>query len=185
MTPMLGIMASQISGHLASGAYASIATATVGSGGASSITFSSIPSTYTDLQIRAMAQGGASAAAINVNFNADTTSTAYWHLLYGTGATAAAYTISTAYIQATTLSSTANTNMFNAGVIDILDYANTNKNKTLRGLSGYDANGSGTVALYSGQWINTAAITSIVLTVNNGTNFSQYSHFALYGIKGA
>ena len=178
----LGLIGSVYSAS--TGAYDSIATVTVGSGGASTVTFSSIPATYTHLQIRTMAQGGASAAAINVNFNADTTSTAYWHLLYGNGAMAAAYTVSTAYIQATALSSTANTNIFNAGVIDILDYANTNKNKTLRGLSGYDANGSGTVALYSGQWINTAAITSIVLTANNGTNFSQYSHFALYGIKG-
>ena len=72
---------------------------------------------------------------------------------------------------------------FTAGVIDILDYANTNKYKTLRTLNGGDANGSGNIQIESGSWRNTAAITSITLT-HNGSGFTQYSSFALYGIKG-
>jgi hypothetical protein len=51
MTPILGIMASQISGHLETGAYESISTVTVGGGGSATITFSSIPGTYTHLQV--------------------------------------------------------------------------------------------------------------------------------------
>jgi hypothetical protein len=51
-------------------------------------------------------------------------------------------------------------------------------------LTGYDANGSGKVSLYSGLWRSTSAIDSVVLVQNAG-NFAQNSQFALYGIKGA
>ena len=75
MAPILGIYASQISGHLfaPSGAYDSIATTTVGAGGASSITFSSIPSTYTHLQVRITAKGNRGIVIENayLTFNGD------------------------------------------------------------------------------------------------------------------
>jgi len=74
--------------------------------------------------------------------------------------------------------------VFAAYVIDILDYANTNKYKTSRNLAGYDNNSGGRVSLNSGNWRNTNAITSITLTCRSD-NFQQYSQFALYGIKGA
>jgi predicted patatin/cPLA2 family phospholipase len=73
---------------------------------------------------------------------------------------------------------------FGAGVIDILDYADTNKFKTTRTLNGVSSNASSAIDyifLVSGLWRSTSAITSITLT---GNNFAQYSHFALYGIKG-
>ena len=75
-------------------------------------------------------------------------------------------------------------NMFGSGVIDILDYANTNKYKTVRTLSGDDKNGSGYVVFGSGLWQNTNAVSTITLTNHGATNFQQYSSFALYGIKG-
>jgi hypothetical protein len=68
-------------------------------------------------------------------------------------------------------------------ICDVLDYANTNKFKTLRSLTGNDRNGSGSIWLDSGLWRSTSAITSIKFTT--GTAFAQYSQFALYGIKGA
>jgi hypothetical protein len=74
------------------------------------------------------------------------------------------------------------TNMFGAGVIDILDYANTNKYKTSRLLGGEDLNGSGRVYLMSSNWQKTTAITQIDLSFETG-NCMQYSQFALYGIK--
>ena len=74
---------------------------------------------------------------------------------------------------------------FGAVVIDILDYANTNKYKTIRSLSGTDYNNtSGAVGLFSGSWRNTNAITTIKITASSA-NLAQYSQFALYGIKGA
>jgi predicted patatin/cPLA2 family phospholipase len=75
-------------------------------------------------------------------------------------------------------------NIFGAGVIDILDYANTNKYKTVRALSGHDNNGSGYVNFESGLWMSTSAITSIKL-FTAGNVYAQYTQFALYGIKGA
>jgi len=73
-------------------------------------------------------------------------------------------------------------------VIDILDYQNTSKNKTIRGLSGQDGNASGTatnwrIQLSSGAWYNSSAVTSITIFVPTWT-LGQYSSFALYGIKG-
>lgn len=70
-----------------------------------------------------------------------------------------------------------------AVVVDILDYANTNKNKTIRVLAGVDNNGSGEVALNSGLWPSTSALNTIKILTTSG-NLNQYSSFALYGIKG-
>jgi hypothetical protein len=66
-----------------------------------------------------------------------------------------------------------------------LDYANTNKYKTTRSIGGNDNNGSGFVSLISGLWLSTSAISNIEIIPLNGTLWTQYSHFALYGIKGA
>jgi hypothetical protein len=71
------------------------------------------------------------------------------------------------------------------GIVDILDYANTSKNKTFRILSGMDNNGSGEIDFNSGLWANTAAITNIRIFSESGANWSTTSSFALYGIKGA
>ena len=70
-------------------------------------------------------------------------------------------------------------------IFDILDYTNTNKNTTTRALTGNETNGTAGQAILfsSGNWRNTAAITSILIYPSSG-NFSQYSSFALYGIKG-
>jgi hypothetical protein len=80
------------------------------------------------------------------------------------------------------------TTYYSASIIDILDYANTNKYKTYRALTGIDKNGSGSIQLTSGVWRNTTAITSITITPQSNTSptnqFQQYSQFALYGIKG-
>jgi hypothetical protein len=76
-------------------------------------------------------------------------------------------------------------NVFGGVVIDILDYKNTNKYKTVRILSGTEYNNSnGGVSFNSGLWQNTDAITTITLQPS-GANFAEYSQFALYGIKGS
>jgi hypothetical protein len=72
--------------------------------------------------------------------------------------------------------------VYGANVIDILDYANTNKYKTARGLGGYDTNGGGEILFSSGNWRSTAAITSITLNTD-ATNWTTATTFALYGIK--
>lgn len=186
--PMLGIMASQISGHLwaPSGAYDSIATVTVGSGGSATITFSSIPSTYTHLQVRLFARGTAAnvQGGVTLQFNGDTTATNYYsHYMQADGSTVAAGANANASIHYDISGANATASVFGALIFDILDYANTSKYKTSRVLGGIDNNGSGRMNLTSGLWSSTAAITSIVLAPYSG-NFAQYTSAALYGIKG-
>jgi hypothetical protein len=185
--PILGVIASQISGRLfaPSGAYDSIATTTLSSA-ASSITFSSIPATYKHLQIRLSAQSTIS-QDIFYRLNGDTGSNYTIHYVYsnggggglGVGNTVPTNAGSIGYITANT-----NTNMFGTAIFDLLDYANTNKYKTSRSLTGGDTNGAGLLVLYSGLWLNTAAVNSISIFPNNSGLFQTYTKAALYGIKG-
>lgn len=164
------------------GSYESIATVDVGAGGVSSVTFSGIPSTYKHLQIRLIAQSNQSSTSGVMQFNGDTASNYSNHYLSGDGSSAAAGSLLSSFMYSNYIPSSSNTNVFGAGVIDILDYSDTNKYTTFRSLSGGDLNGSGIAALYSGSWRNTAAITSITLTRGVGL-LSQYSSFALYGVN--
>jgi len=178
VSPILGIWASAQQGALAVGDYESIATVTVGSGGSATVTFSSIPSTYQHLQVRFIAKtadtNAFGAAIMSINGGAGEAR----HDLFGTGSSAGASAASGGlyvYIGGTA--------QFGVAIVDILDYTNTNKTKTSRALSGVDNNGSGVLALESGLETSTSAITSLTFTSNSG-NFAEYSHFALYGIKG-
>jgi hypothetical protein len=187
VSPILGIWASQnYSRYSLPTSYESIATTTVGSGGSSTITFSSIPSTYTHLQLRIIAKSTASGSYSQIRFNSDSGSNYAMHELYGTGSSALAYaeTSQTYLNQYYTIETSTASNVFSASIFDILDYANTNKYKTTRKLSGNENNSAGGIDLASGLWRSTSAIDAITITPNSG-NFAQYSSFALYGIKGA
>jgi hypothetical protein len=167
-------------------AYDSIATTTVGSGGASSITFSSIPQIYTHLQVRAFARCTFTGAVRNIltQMNGDTGSNYYRHYLLGNGTAAFAGSDGGTVIYGGSVTGTDNLgSTFGVNVIDYLDYANTNKYKTVRYLNGHEDNSGGQAYLTSGLWNNTAAITSLTFTIEGSFNFSQYTSFALYGIK--
>ena len=191
--PILGIMASQISGKLwtPDGAYDSLATVTVPATTVASITFAGIPSTYKHLQIRATlktnrATFGNDGLYIRVN---GATSSYSQHYVIGDGSSASASGGggNTQILIGWTGTNVAN--YFGTNIIDILDYANTSKYKTIRSLGGVDLNGTvagagGLVALHSGMYYgNTDAITSLVFTSSNAADFQQYSQFSLYGIK--
>jgi hypothetical protein len=189
MAPILGIYASQISGHLfaPSGAYDSIATVT-SSGSSNSLTFSSIPQTYTHLQIRAITRdtGGSYGYNVNMRFNSDSGSNYTYHGLEGNGSSASAFGSSSATTQFPFATSSGGANAsgtFAPIVCDILDYSNTSKYKVHRTLNGYDDNGSGYIEFRSGVWLNTTAVTSITV-LSTGSNFANNTQFALYGIKG-
>jgi hypothetical protein len=158
----------------------------VGSGGQSSISFTSIPSTYKHLQIRCLARSTYATTQDNAYFilNSDSTASYSFHYVYGSGTTASAggSVTQTKNLLDGEPGSSIGANIFGATILDILDYTNTNKYKTSRMLTGWDGNGSGNIALQSGLWQNTAAINSI--TITNTGSFAQYSSFALYGVKG-
>jgi hypothetical protein len=192
VSPILGIFASAQQGALAVGDYESIATVTVGSGGTTSVAFTSIPSTYQHLQIRGIVKTDRAGTSdyFKLRINSDTTSTNYaYHEVGGNGSStvvnASANSTNQVVIERIAAGQQASST-FGATVIDILDYANTNKNKTVRSLTGFEDNSSNTGQIYlgSGLWTSTSAITQINLLPGGGTNILQYSTFALYGIKG-
>ena len=161
--------------------FESIATAT-GTGSSATITFSSIPSTYKHLQIRYIARGSTDNVSY-VRFNSDTGANYSDHMLYGGGTTANVLSdVNNTRMGQLRHSDT--TSIVGVGIVDILDYTNTSKYKTMRALTGCDFNGSGIVMMTSGSWRNTNAITSITLNVDGG-NYTTDTVFALYGIKGA
>jgi len=165
-----------------------IATTTIGVGGASEITFSSIPQAYTHLQLRMSARGSiGDSLQIFAQFNSDTGGNYSNHFLYADGATfAAAGYGTTSYCAIGNMpGSSSAANIFGATVTEILDYKNTNKFKTTRGLSGADRNGTlGYCFVPSSNWRSTSAITSIRIFGESSANFTQNSVFSLYGIQG-
>ena len=185
MSILPGIYASQITGHLSTAAYESIATVSVGSGGSSSISFTSIPSTYKHLQVRGISRATSGNQYLKVQLNNDTASNYTYHEVYGTGSSAGvdAATGQTGALAISSVAGSVAANFFAPIVIDVLDYTNTNKYKTLRDLDGLDYNSAGQIVLNSGLWLSTSAINRLDL-VPNASTFAQYSSFALYGIKG-
>lgn len=166
--------------------FESIASITA-SGGETSLTFSSIPSTYQHLQIRGIARASNASSgtdALRLRLNSDSSASYTYHAIRGNGASAIAfggtaqtYSLnSDCVLQNGGLAST-----YGVSIIDIQDYASTSRNKTLRTFGGVDQNGSGLVELYSSLWINTSAINSIALSA--GSTWIAGTTFSLYGIK--
>jgi hypothetical protein len=179
-------------GGAAGGSFESIATAT-GTGSSGTITFSSIPSTYKHLQIRGLAKDTSVAfdatAQVLIRFNSDSGNNYARHRLYGDGGSVTA--VGAASQSGISLGAGMTiglpVNVLAASITDIQDYASTTKNKTVRTINGGNANessGNYLLELSSGVWLNTAAITSISLVNNNGSNFNTQTVFSLYGIKG-
>jgi len=146
----------------------------------SSVVFSSIPSTYRDLVLVCVATGSVSLQG-RIRLNGDT-GTNYSYIRMSSDGTAtltsvAATTQATGFlsqiVQATT---TAAMQM----KIDILDYTQTNKHKTI--ISRADNQAVGTEVL-SNRWASTVAITSVSILTSTG-NWAIGSTFALYGILG-
>jgi hypothetical protein len=188
LSPILGIWASAQQGTSLPNSYESISTVTVGAGGQATVTFSSIPSTYKHLQLRWIAQdnrGTFNDSNLAMRINSDTGSTYNWHYVRGNGSTTEAIgQANKTSFDAIPVAATAAGSSFSVSVADFLDYADTNKFKTMRLLSGQDFNGSGIAMLTSGAWRSTSAITSISIYSNLASSINQYSQFALYGIKG-
>jgi len=174
------------------GDFESIATTTLTTA-TSTITFSSIPQNYTHLQLRIFAQDARPTygiTEIKLTFNGDTSSIYTQHQLFGDGSsvTSNATANATFIILCDGTIGTSTGGTFGVGITDILDYTHTNKFKTIRHIGGVDINGTiagfgGRAGFSSGVYRATTAITSITLVSNTLVNFTQYSSFALYGVK--
>jgi hypothetical protein len=162
--------------------YVALANTTVGSGGAANITFSSIPSTYTDLCILLSYRAAVSGPTDGrISFNGSTANFS-WISILGTGSSAvsANNTINNALGQVQGTAATAST--FSSTQIYVPNYASSN-NKSFS--VNYVSENNATLAyagMVAGLWSNTAAITSIAISLDSG-NIVQHSTATLYGIK--
>jgi hypothetical protein len=164
--------------------YVLIASNTVGAGGASSVTFSSIFNTYTDLKLVVSARTNWSGVSDNltISFNGSTSSFSS-KLFYGNGASASSISLSDNSNIILYDGATATSNTFANGEIYIPNYTSSNY-KSFSSDSVSENNATTAYEyLNAGLWSNTAAITSITLTSQNSASFVQYSTFYLYGIK--
>lgn len=157
--------------------YEPIATTTLSSA-ASSVTFSSIASTYTDLVIVISgSQSGGSGDFIGLQYNSDTASNYSNTYVLGNGTAASSGRAAN------------NTNSrFGAfysdqcnAIVSIQNYANATTYKTALGRS--NSAGNNTIAMVN-LWRSTAAITSVKVLIETN-NFATGSTFTLYGIKAA
>jgi len=181
--------------------FESIATTTL-STATSTITFSSIPQTYKHLQLRHIARttNASTNGNMYVRLNGDTGNNYSWHRFeaYGNGISSTGQSSQPAFaVGGLMTGANSITNAFGAGILDILDYTDTNKMKTIKTLTGYENNGTGSAGndqgylnLNSALWfkagsgVTSDAVNSITITINGGGNFAANSQFALYGIKG-
>ena len=182
--PILGIWASQISGHLwaPEGAYDALGTLTL-SANATSVTISGVPTGYKHLQIRANVLTSHPNNDLGVRFNDDSASNYNTHTLYGSGSVAGSLAVTSSTFLGAAFSQPSD--YPGSFVMDILDYANSNKFKTTRSLWGHDRNGgTGYVGLYSGAWRSTSTISSITFyNTFSGSTINTNTQFALYGVK--
>jgi len=194
MAVIPGILASSITGHLVTSNFFKIATVT-GNNSATSLTFSSIPTTYKALQIRGIARevtgSGYGPGIAQLQFNGDTGLNYADHTLTGAGGTVAAtanpgwnHIHLPRFIQGDAI---AYTTAVGAIIIDIIDYASTSKYKTVRTIGGQnannDSNGYNEIDLNSGLWRSTSAITSVTITDDRALAFSSLTTFTLYGVS--
>jgi hypothetical protein len=155
-------------------------TVTVGAGGSTSIDFTSIPATYTDLVLKVSTRLDASNTAVKIQFNGVTTNLSSRYI-YGSGSAAASYTdASNIYLYANSTSYTGST--FANSEVYIPNYAGTSaKSVSVDAVTETNATAAD-MALFAGLWNSGSAITSIKLLPNSG-NFVQYSTATLYGIS--
>ena len=156
--------------------YEPIATTTLGSA-ATTITFSSIAASYTDLRLVLVSSDGVG-SSITMRFNSDTASNYSRTILNGNGTSAVtALTSNATSINIAPNNATAG--LFGLYTIDVFSYAGST-NKTVLSTNSVDQNGSGQVGRLVGLWRNTAAITTITLT--DSSNFAIGTTATLYGI---
>lgn len=181
MTPILGATAS--SWRSSAGNYYSIASTTLTSD-TSTITFSSIPTTYTHLEVRITTGTTNTTETAYMRFNSDSSSNYLGYQLYATQSgypniTANSETSSTALFAG--ISWTSDSNYQGSSIVQIPNYRNTNMLKAMTSIQGGNGANQGIALFRNGAWKNTSAITDITFVLGAGS-FRTDSVFALYGI---
>jgi hypothetical protein len=163
-----------------------IATSGVLSGSTNGFIFTNIPQTFTHLQVRGFLRDsftGSTNQSLSYLLNGDTGANYSVHRTSGDGSSTVSqgFTSQSQMFQGSIPTAIELSNVYGVIITDILDYTDTNKNKTIRSISGYDKNGGGAVMISSGAWYNTAAVTQ--LNCFQSSNSVQFSRIDLYGIS--
>lgn len=162
-------------------AYQSIASYSLTSAG--TVTFASIPQTFTHLQIRAYGRNESTSNTIKMNYNSDTTASNYYARATFGGGSASGWSQNHPWANYW-IETNSTGNYMATMVIDIFDYTNTSKAKIAQTLGGFALSADGYSWYQTTTWNNTAAISNIAFTAQGSSaNFEQYTRFALYGIK--
>lgn len=172
----------------AAGSYELISTTVLGSAQAS-VTFTNAGAwtDYKHLQIRFVGRSTRALTVVGspgIYFNGTGSGQYSSHVLKGTGSTvaAAAYTSQDFMFSYYSPAANASANLFSAYVVDVLDFASTSKNTTIRSFGGFASGGE--IALLSGAWNNTSAVTSITIDHRDAGTWATGSRFSIYGLKG-
>ena len=162
--------------------YTPIATTTISGNSTASYTFSSIPSTYTDLVlVTNWTQYSGTLREFAMQFNGDTATNYSITELYGNGTSAVSYRRSN-YAFLDIALQTPSVGTLNTNIVNIMNYANTTTYKTV--LSRHSSASVEAEALV-GLWRSTSAINAIKLVFEGAVNFGDGSTFTLYGIASA
>ena len=172
--------------------YTLISSVTVGSGGAATVSFSSIPATYTDLCLLVTARSEASGDTVfRIRFNSDSGTNYKWIRLIGDGSSAASQDQSTygagyntsLFGQQNVSTNTAST--FSNAQIYIPNYAGSNyKSASIDAVTENNATAA-QATLWAGLWESTSAINAITLSGEGANDLAEYSTAYLYGISNA
>jgi hypothetical protein len=165
--------------------YTPVATTTISGSSTATYTFSSIPSSYTDLELVINATSvGASDYAARISFNGDTTSGLYsWCLARGMGSTISGIN----YSSQNDIAMTTNYSIMQTPStirVSLQNYSNSSTYKTILGRFNQVNPAGKTASTFAGTWRNTNAISSITITIG-GDYFGAGSTLTLYGITAA
>jgi hypothetical protein len=170
-------------------------TTTVLDSTSTSVTFNNLATLaagYKHLQLRMVTRtnrAGSDAGDAYIQYNGDTAGNYSAHQMYGDGSsTSSAPYVNQSFMYLTSPLGPNNiSGSFSASIHDILDFSNTSKYKTMRGLSGgagYGAGHGAPITLWAGSWRSTSAITSMTITCAYSASFVAGSRFSLYGFRG-
>jgi hypothetical protein len=163
-----------------------IQTVTVGSGGAASITFSSIPATFTDLELRLSlrSDSGGHQDFANIQLNGDTAANYFFRWLSGNGSSASSLTAGAQTklygINVNANGATAST--FGNGSVYFPNYTSSSQKSVSADTVNENNATSANQVITALLWTGTVAISSMVITPDTGSLWQQYSSASLYGI---
>jgi len=164
--------------------YTLISSVTVGAGGASNIEFTSIPATYTDLELKISLRANNSAVSsynIGIRLNSATSNYAErWLRGSGTSAATSSSSSSTS-IYLGEIPSTEEASNFGNGTIYIPNYTSSNNKSISSDTVQERAQTNGYLTFCTGIYSSSSAISTITLL--SSQNLTQYSTAYLYGIK--